>query len=50
MKDQINDLEIKTYETDDYTTIRGYNRRIEEKKNIIANMEEDIEDLKKKLD
>ena len=50
MKEQINDLQIRMYETDDYTRIRGYERSIEDKKDAIENLQNDIEDLKKKLD
>ena len=49
MKEQINELEIKKFETENFDRIRGYERRVDELKDIIDNLTKDIEDLTKKL-
>lgn len=49
MKEQINELEIKKFETENFDRIRGFERRIDDLKDIIDNLVKDIEDLTKKL-
>lgn len=50
LRDEIEELGVKEYETDVYDQIRSIQRRIEEKKEIVASLEEDIKDLKGKLE
>lgn len=50
MKEQVEELEERVYQTEDFDQIRGLQRRAEEKKAIIEDMKKDIEDLKSKLD
>ncbi len=50
MREQINNLEERVYETDDFEDQRSLQRRADEKKSIIEDMKKDIEDLKSKLD
>ncbi len=50
MREQVNRLEERVYETDDFEEEQDLNRRAAQKKNIIENMKKDIEDLKSKLD
>ena len=50
MKQQIDELHDRIFDSDDMNRVKGFERRIEEKKNIIANLEKDIVDLKKRLD
>ncbi len=47
---EINALEEQQFETEDFTRIRGLQRRAEEKKDLVARLQQDIEDLNKKLD
>lgn len=50
MREQVEELEERVYQTEDFDQIRGLQRRAEEKKAIIEDMKKDIEDLKSKLD
>ena len=47
---EINALEEQQFETEDFTKIRGLQRRAEEKKDLIARLQQDITDLNGKLD
>ena len=49
LREDIEDLGIKEYETDVYDEIRGIQRRIEEKKEIVASLEKDIQELEEKM-
>lgn len=50
MREQVENLEERVYQTEDFDEIRGLQRRAEEKKQIIEDMKKDIEVLKNKLD
>ena len=50
MREQVENLEERVYQTENFDEIRGLQRRAEEKKQIIEDMKKDIEDLKNKLD
>lgn len=50
MREQVEELEERVYQTEDFDRIRDLERRASEKKAIIEDMKKDIEDLKNKLD
>ena len=49
LKNEIEELQIKEYETENFDTIRSYQRRAEEKKEMIESLQKDIEDLESRL-
>lgn len=49
LRNEIEELQIKEYETENFDTIRSYQRRAEEKKEMIDNLQKDIEDLQSRL-
>ncbi|MBE6127990.1 MAG: DUF349 domain-containing protein [Erysipelotrichaceae bacterium] len=49
LRNEIEELEIKEYETENFDTIRSYQRRAEEKKEMIDSLQKDIEDLQSRL-
>ncbi len=50
LREEIDDLGVKEFETDVYDEIRSIQRRIEEKKSLVDSLEADVEGLKEKLD
>lgn len=49
LREEINDLEIRKFETSDFQKIHGMERRVEEKKEVIEQLRRDIENLQSKL-
>ena len=50
LRNEIEELQIKEYETENFDTIRSYQRRAEEKRELIDNLQKDIADLQSRLD
>lgn len=50
LREEIEELGIKEYETDVYDEIRGIQRRIEEKKEVVNKLEEDVKELQAKIE
>ena len=50
LRNEIEELQIKEYETENFDTIRSYQRKAEEKREVIDNLQKDIADLQARLD
>ena len=50
MREQINDLEERVFQTEDFERQQDLQRRANEKKAIVEDMKKDIENLKSKIE
>lgn len=49
-RSEINSLQVKSFETEDYDRIHSLERQIEAKKALMENLKQDVEELKKKIE